>query len=334
MKVVAILPGSFPGRVAAGVPSEVVRVRVRCVCVGVLILAAMWPSRSFAQTSSSPEPEEPDFAFISGSAYTQVKKSVQFIHATSFGTRRFTVLGGRRNEDQFLFFQREEYGVTDRMELDVVTPGAGSRERLNGTVVNSDYGFADSLIGVRYRFLSEEKNAPLTLTMGPQLLLPSGSVPKGTGQGSIGFAWDVAVSRDWRGPFFLYNTLNYHVLPAGKDPTPGSTEGFALHGINWATALGIRALEHPSGGSKHDIHAFFEAGGSWEQGVEPGAVVGTRRGELAWVFSPGVRYGFITSRKTLTEIGVSFPIGLGPNGPKRGIIIQFQFERVFGKRQD
>ncbi len=288
------------------------------------------------QAQSAPpaknEPEEPDFAFVSGSAYTQVKKSVQFIHQTAFATRRLTDALGPRNDDAFLFFQRVEYGITDRWELDFLLPAAGSRTRRNGAMLTSAYGIADGVVGVRYRFLNEEK-FPVTLAMGPQILFPSGSVQKGTGFGGTGIAWDVAVSKDWGGPVFLYNTFNFHVIPSGEDTTIGSTQKFALHGATWATALALRPMERPqNGGSKHDIHAFLEAGGNWQQSVDPGLTSGARVGELTWILAPGVRYGYITSRKTLVEIGVSAPIGLGPNGPKRGLIIQFQFERLFGEQ--
>ena len=289
-----------------------------------------------AQAQTAPaaksEPEEPDFAFVSGSAYTQVRKSLQIIHQTVFATRRVTDALGTRNDDAFLFFQRVEYGMTDRWELDIMFPAAGSRTRRNGATVSSDYGMTDAVVGARYRILDEEK-APVTVAMGPQLIIPSGSAQKGTGFGGTGFAWDVAVSKDWGGPVFLYNTLNYRVIPSGEDTTAGSTQRFALHGATWATAIGLRPMERPqTSGSKHDIHAFLEAGGNWQQSVEAGVTSGTRVGELTWVFAPGVRYGFITARKTLVEIGVSAPIGLGPNGPKRGFIIQFQFERVFGEQ--
>jgi hypothetical protein len=281
---------------------------------------------------SKPEPEEPDFAFVSGSAYTQVKKSAQFIHQTAFATRRVTDLLGLRNDDAFLFFQRLEYGITDRWELDIVFPAAGSRTRRNGSAISSAYGMTDSVIGVRYRMLNEE-SAPVTVAMGPQLILPSGSVGKGTGVGGTGIAWDVAVSKDWGGPIFMYNTLNYRLIPSGDDSTPGSGKKFALHGATWATAIGLRPMEHSlKSGGKHDFHGFLEAGGNWQQSVDPGAIFGTRAGELTWVFAPGIRYGYINARKTLVEIGVSFPIGLGPNGPKRGVAIQFQIEKLFGKQ--
>jgi hypothetical protein len=137
---------------------------------------------------------------------------------------------------------------------------------------------------------------------------------------------------------FLYSSLNYSVLPSADDTTPGSTRQFTLHAFEWAVALGLRALEKPVGDAaprwergKHDLHAFLEAGGAWGHEVEPGIAVGFRQAKLSWVFSPGLRYGFLTARKTLVEIGVAVPIGLGPNGPKKGILVQFQFEKLFGQ---
>jgi hypothetical protein len=304
------------------------RLRVQLISL-LLCLSVAAGVRAQNASSSKKEPEEPDFAFISGSAYPQGKNSMQFIHQTAYGTRRFSEPGGnQRNDDELLFFQRVEYGITDRWEVDFVLPAAGSRTRLNGRTIASDYALADGLVGLRYRFLSEGE-APVTLTMGPQVIFPSGSVRRGTGSGSTGFAWDLAVSKDWGGPVFLYNTFNYHALPWAADTTPGSTQRFLLNGVDWATAIGIRALERPVRGNKHDIHAFLEGAARWEQEVEPGAVVGERRGKLSWIFSPGIRYGYITSRKTLVEIGVAAPIGIGPNGPKRSIIIQFQYEIYF-----
>lgn len=294
-----------------------------------LLLAAAAPAQQPPTPPHQDEPEEPDFAFISGSAYTQVKNSAQFIHQTSYGTRRFLEPGGgRRNEDEFLFFQRVEYGITDRCEVDFVLPAAGSRTRLNGRTISSDYALADGLVGIRYQLLHEGE-APIALVMGPQVIFPSGSVRRGTGTGSLGFAWDMAASKDWRGPIFLYTTFNYHVFPSADDTTPGSNREFLLQGATWATAIGIRALERPLRGSKHDIHVFLEGGGSWEQDVQPGLTVDRRTGELSWLFSPGIRYGFLTARQTLVEIGVAAPIGLGRNGPKRSLLIQFQFERLF-----
>jgi len=304
--------------------------RIWRVAVAALFLSSSLSAQ--APPAAKVEPEEPDYAFVSGSAYTQVKKSLQVIHQTAFGTRRVTDLLGPRNDDAFLFFQRVEYGMTDRWELDVIFPAAGSRMRRNGATVTSEYGMTDAVIGVRYRMLNEA-TAPVTVAIGPQIILPSGSAQKGTGFGGSGFAWDISVSKDWGGPVFLFNTFNYHVIPSGDDTTPGSSKKFSLHGTTWATAIGFRPMERSANdGSKHDLHGFLEAGGNWQQSVDPGVATGVRTGELSWTFAPGLRYGYITSRKTLVEIGVSVPIGLGPNGPKRGVIIQFQIEKLFGEQ--
>jgi hypothetical protein len=304
---------------------------VRTVFKAIVCLIA-FPLLAGAQAppAESSGPEEPDYAFLAGGPFTQLKNSIQIIHATVWGTRRFSLPGGRLNQDEFAFFQRTEWGFTDRLELDVITPVQGQRERLNGSSVASAYGFADSVLGVRYRFLTEEKG-PLTMAMGPQLILPTGSVSEGTGNGSAGFAWDVSAAKDWGGPVFLFTSYNYSVLPSADDTTSGSSRQFTLHGHKWATALGLRALERLSeSGGNHDVHVFLETGGAWGHEVEPGSAVGTRRSQLSWAVTPGIRYGFLTARKTLIEIGVAAPIGLGPNGPKRGIQIQFQFEKVFG----
>ena len=295
----------------------------------VLLLCLMLPAAAAGQSQSGPE--EPDYAFFAGGPYTQLKNSIQIIHATSYGTRKFTLPGGRLNMDEFLFFNRTEWGFTDRLELDIITPFAGSRERLDGNTVSSSYAYADTVIGLRYRVLTEE-NAPLTLTMGPQVMFPTGSVSKGTGNGSAGLAWDVSAAKDWGGPVFVMASYNYSVLPSADDTTPGSTSKFTLHGHEWAAAIGLRALERPTAaGGNHDVHIFLEGAGAWGHEVEPGLAVGVRQSGLAWLVAPGLRYGYITPLKTLVEIGVSVPIGLGPNGPKRGVVIQFQFERVFGQ---
>ncbi len=293
-------------------------------------LLGAFPGWLAAQTAADakPEPEEPDFAFISGSGYTQVKNTSQFIHQSSYGTRRFPLLGGSLHHDEYQFFQRAEYGITDRWEMDFQIPVQGSRTRFNGSTIGSSHALADGLIGARYRFLNEEK-APVTLTMGPQVIFAFGSVRKGTGNGSVGFAWDLAVSKDWGGPVFLFTTANYHAFPRAQDATPASSKRFLLNGFNFAAALGIRALERDRGSAHHDIHVFLEEGGAWEQQVDPGATAGTRSGQLSWLVSPGIRYGYMTSRKTLIEIGFAAPLGLGPNGPKHSFLIQFQYEFYF-----
>jgi hypothetical protein len=286
--------------------------------------------RSPAQPDGD-EPEEPDFAFIAGGPYTQKKNSIQFILPAEWG-RRTSILGGSiLQHAEFGTLLRTEWGLTDRWELDVIMSAEGERDRLRGRTLTSDFSLTDSVIGVRYRLL-QESSAPFSLAMGPQFIVPSGSLLRGTGFDTTGFAWDVAAAKDWGGPAFLYTSVNFALFPSVRDPTIGSSRDFNLHNLFWAAALGLRPLEKPHGTSHHDIHLFLEYGLGHEDRLETGAAGTTRVSELVTVLAPGIRYGFLTRTKKLLEVGVSFPIGLNHNTPRGSVVLQLQFENVFGYR--
>jgi hypothetical protein len=277
------------------------------------------------------EAEEPDFAFISGGPYTQKKNSIQFILPAQWGRRTSIIGGSILQHAEFGTLLRTEWGLTDRWELDMIMSAEGERDRLSGRTLTSNFSLADSIVGVRYRLL-QESSAPFTLAMGPQVIFPSGSLLRGTGFDTTGFAWDLAAAKDWGGPAFLYTSVNFAVFPSVNDPALGSSRDFNLHNVFWAAALGLRPLEKPHGTSHHDIHLLLEYGLGHEDRLETGAAGTTRVSELVTVFAPGIRYGFLTRTKKLLEIGVSFPIGLNQHTPQGGLILQVQFENVFGYR--
>lgn len=274
------------------------------------------------------EPEEPDFAFISGGPYTQKKNSIQIILPGNVGERRMRLGDSFLDHAEFGALLRAEWGLTDRLELDVIIPAAGARDRLGRTTLSFNFALADAILGIRYRFL-RESSAPLTLTMGPQIIFPSGSPEQGSGLGSVGYAWDLAVAKDWGGPVFLYSSLNFAAYPSVRDPAPGSHRSMALRNLFWGSALGIRALEKQQGPVHHDLHAFLEYGLERDERLQSQPQKLSRASEVHLLAAPGIRYGFLTARQTLIEIGVSFPLGLNRNTPQHGVIVQFQFERLF-----
>ena len=284
-----------------------------------------------AAQQETDEPEEPDFAFIAGGPYTQKRNSIQFILPTQWGRRSSIIGGSILQHAEFGTLLRTEWGLTDRWELDMIVSAEGERDRLGGRMLTSSYSLADSVIGVRYRFL-QESSAPFSLAMGPQIIIPFGSLRRGTGFDTTGFAWDLAAAKDWGGPVFLYTSVNFALFPAVNDPALSSSRDFNLHNVFWAAALGLRPLEKTHGTSHHDVHLFLEYGLGHEDRLETNAA-GTRRvSELVTVLAPGIRYGFLTRTKKLLEIGVSFPIGLNHTTPRGGVIMQLQFENVFGFR--
>lgn len=263
------------------------------------------------------EPEEPDFFFLTGGPYTQKKTSPQIIWANQWLRDR----SGDVSTGAYVGAGRAEWGLTDRWEIDFEFGALALKQREADVTTFADHGAADLLFGVRYRLL-REGSAPFTLTMGPQVIAPVASRRRGLGTGEVGYAWDIAAAKDWGGPVFLVASANLGLTPNVSAFPDGSGPEFDLSSVEWSTALGWRALERPSGDAHHDIHVLFEIGGARADFIEAGAR--TRVTEL--FFSPGFRYGYLSRWGSLTEIGVAFPVGLTPDSPDWGVILQVQFE--------
>ncbi|MGH9777645.1 MAG: hypothetical protein ACRD5I_04465 [Candidatus Acidiferrales bacterium] len=263
------------------------------------------------------EPEEPDFFFLTGGPYTQKKTSPQIIWANQW----FRDRSGDVSSRAYVGAGRAEWGFTDRLEFDFEFGALALKQREAGVTTFAEHGASDLLFGVRYRLL-RESSAPFTLTMGPQVIAPVASRRRGLGAGEVGYAWDIAAAKDWGGPVFLVASLNLGLTPNVPASPDGSGPEFNLSSVEWATALGWRALERPSGDAHHDIHVLFELGGARADDIDAGTRV--RATELQ--FSPGFRYGYLSGWGSLTEIGVAFPVGLTRDSADWGVILQVQFE--------
>jgi hypothetical protein len=228
---------------------------------------------------------------------------------------------------QFDTAVRVEWGLTDRWELDLVFAGAGERREAGSTLLGSNFAARDAVFGARYRFL-QESSAPFTLTMGPQLILPTGDPPFGRGSNRLGLAWDVAAAKDWGGPVFLFASANYGLIPSVRDAAVLDSRSLNLHNLFGAFAVGLRPLEKRHGSSRHDVHAFLEFGVGREESLERAKARALKAREVTALFAPGIRYGLLTRKGKLFEIGVALPLGLNDATPRRGILFQVQFEQT------
>ncbi len=269
-------------------------------------------------------PEEPDYAFFTGSPYTQTKNSIQLILSNLFTT---DTPGNNRQRNLTNAF-RTEWGFTDKLEADLIVQTLNQWTKTGGTTTNQN-GFGDTIFGVRYRFLNEE-SAPLTLTLGPQVFIPTGDVEGGLSTGSFGFAWDLTMAKDWNKLFFSYASLNYSTTPNVSDTTAGSTKEFVLNNINWGIAPAFRLLEKEgTKGGHYCLHLFTELAGTLLQSIVSGTTIGQKDTSATYLFSPGLRFGYIDKKETLIEIGFSAPVGLTAQSADWGVMIQTQFEYVF-----
>ena len=276
------------------------------------------------RASEQEAPEEPDYAFFTGSPYTQAKDSIQLILGNIFS--RNGVLGG--NQKLLTHSLRTEWGFTDNLETDVIVQYVNQWTKSGGSTVGQN-GFGDTTFGVRYRFLREE-SSPITLTFGPQVLIPTGDVEGGLSNGSFGFAWDLTMARDWSKRFFNYASFNYSTTPNVTDPTAGSTREFVLNNINWGLAPAFRLFEKEgSRGGHYCLHLFTEWAGTVSQSVMVGTTVGQKVTAATTLFSPGLRFGYLNKEETLIEIGLAAPVGLTQEAPDWGLFLQTQFEYVF-----
>ena len=287
----------------------------RCLSFGFLLLLLLLACPAQAQDD---EPEEPDFFFLTGGPYTQKKHSPQIIWANQWFRDSSAGLHSR----DYIGAGRAEWGFTDRLEFDMEFGALALKERTAGVTTFAEHGSDDVLFGVRYRLL-REGSAPITLTMGPQVIAPVASRRRGLGTGEVGYAWDVTAAKDWGGPVFLVASLNLGLTPDVPAFPDGSGPEFDLSSLEWSSALGWRALERPAtGGANHDIHVLFELAGLRADDIDAGTRV--RATELQ--FSPGLRYGYLSRSGKLAEIGLAFPVGLTGAAPDWGVILQFQFE--------
>ncbi len=284
----------------------------------IFLLATLPLAAQALRAAPTEEPEEPDYFFLTGGPYTQKKNSPQIIWANQW---YLSSRGGVRTR-AYTGAGRFELGLTDRWEVDFEFGALHARERTLGLTTFSQGGTADLLFGVRYRLL-DESFAPFTLTMGPQVVAPVASRRRGLGTGKVGYAWDLAAAKEWAGPVFVAASVNLGVTPGVPAFADGTGPEFDLSQVAGAVALGFRPLERATAlGASHDIHVLLEVGGSRADEIEAGQRV--RATEV--FFAPGLRYGFLGRGGSLTEIGVSFPLGLTGGAADWGFILQFQHE--------
>lgn len=180
------------------------------------------------------------------------------------------------------------------------------------------YGVGDVLLNYRYQALMESDATP---AFAPRfsLILPSGNVRRGTGNGAVGYQWNLPFSKKLNSLFAAHANfgLTYQpnvraVLNEGIDQLSSKR---SLVSYNFG-ASGIFAL-FPR------VHLMLEWLGNLEDNIN-----GSGRTVLTFqpVISPGIRAAVVNEDKLQIVVGAAIPIGLNRQANNQGAFLYLSIE--------
>ena len=259
-----------------------------------LTLAALLLATPPSLAAQQPEPLS-DNSFLIEVAYNQDAGVVQ--HISTFAR-------GDQGSWAYSFTQEWPFhGIRHQLSYSVpVLHGDGT-------------GVGDVLLNYRLQLTGD---AAAMVAVAPRIsaLLPTGSVDRGRGAGSLGA--QVALP------------LSYHPFPA-----------LALHanaGLTWLPRAQNAAGDHASavnyalGASavwlaRSRINLLFEW--IWQDNATVTGAGGTQR-ERAMFVNPGIRFGWDSPGGLQIVPGVAYTIGVGPSRGEDGVFLYLSFEHSFG----
>jgi hypothetical protein len=173
---------------------------------------------------------------------------------------------------------------------------------IDGT--NHVYGVGDVLLNYRYQALMESDTLP---AFAPRfsLILPSGNVRRGTGNGAVGYQWNLPFSKKLGSLFAMHLNLGLTYQPNVRAVlnTDQLSPKRSLVSYNVGVS-GIYAL-FPR------VHLMLEWVGNGEDNIN-----GSGRTVLVFapVISPGIRAAVVNEDKLQVVVGAAVPIGLNRQG--------------------
>ncbi len=249
------------------------------------------------------EPRIQDNSFLIEEAYNQERGVVQ--HISTF-SRLWN------SKDWSYTFTQEWPGVRNwRHQFSYTLVGMHS-----GGYGASGGGLGDTMLNYRYQVVG---SGDTRLAFAPRvsILLPTGSVAQGRGQGAVGFQTNLPLS------IVLHRRLISH-WNAGSTFVPhAQSEGHYRAGtVGYTLGQSLILVVHPR------VNLMLETFDNRFQFV-------ARPGETAWsrttYVSPGVRWAYNFKNGLQIVPGVAMPIGIATSAGERGIFLYLSFEHPFGK---
>ena len=187
------------------------------------------------------------------------------------------------------------------------------RLREDGALVR---GIGDVLLNYRYQLLEEADRRP---AFAPRfsLILPTGDRKKGTGDGVVGYQWQLPFSKKFPPQFAVHANFGLTYLPKVRAPLDGG--GLSPRRSLVSYNLGASAIF----AFTSRFHAMLEWVGNFAESLNGNGKTGH---DFIAMISPGVRASVIEKEGLQTVVGVALPIGLTRPADRFGVLLYLSIE--------
>jgi hypothetical protein len=183
------------------------------------------------------------------------------------------------------------------------------------------YGLGDVVFNYRYQALEEGNISP---AFAPRLsvIIPSGSRRRGTGNGVVGYQWNLPFSKKVESRLALHANLGLTYLPHVRVPLAGTARQLSPKRSLVSYNLGASAIFAVG----HRLHLMLEWVGNFEEELDEN---GRRERLFKPVLAPGFRTAVINAEKLQMIAGAAAPIGLNRHADNHGVFFYLSFEHGF-----
>jgi hypothetical protein len=294
--------------------------------VFVLLWALADLTRISPVAADSPQPIDviEDNSFLIEEAYNQESGVVQHIFAAQWG----------QNHDEQphqrgwnLNFTQEWPIVSQRHQFSYSIPFSFIR-----TGGDHQDGLGDILLNYRLQVLEESPQIP---AFAPRfsLILPTGSRDEGTGDGVVGYQWNLPFSKKLGPRFAMHANLGLTYLPDVRVPVDAELGSEADdHTVQIRRLSPAHSLASYNVGASAivalfpRIHLMLEWVGVFEENLNE---QGKKEHDFNVVISPGVRAAVVNRDQLQIVLGVAVPVGLTRPADDYAVFLYFSVEHDF-----
>ncbi len=264
----------------------------RLVCAAVILQIIATPA---AAQENDPRPAAgiQDNSFLIEEAYNQEAGVVQHISNL------------RRQGHDWVFAFTQEWPVRGQThQLSYTVPYSWLRE--DG---NHAQGFGDVFLNYRYQLSMETASRP-AIAPRVSLILPTGDPDKDLGAGSLGYQFNLPISKIVTDRMTLHGNagVTSYADVKGRQPTSYHLGGSVIYAVT------------------RNFNLMLEGLGEWNKTVGP---INEIERERSLILSPGMRFGLNYEGGTQVVLGVAAPVRFAENDRDYGVFLYLSVEHPF-----